>query len=74
MKSNRTNWDNMLSNAKVLDAYSRFATGKSTRTDLEREFKNTEYAGSFRTLVRNGGAVRAKNATRKALQRRRLLS
>ncbi len=73
MRSKTTNWGDILTNTKVADAYRRFASGKSTRTELENEFKNTEFAGSFRTLVRSGGADRAKTVARKALQRRKLI-
>lgn len=73
MKSKLINWGDILSNSKVLDAYLRFSEGKSSCREITNEFKNTEFAGSFRNLIRRGGAVKAKRAAREALRRRALI-
>lgn len=67
--SNRFDWG-MLSNTKVRDAYSRFASGKSSAREIQSELKNTEHAGAFRKLLRDRGADRARNAARLAIARR----
>lgn len=69
----RMNWDSILGNAGNLDAYMKFVGGQMSRRQMEEFFKNTEFAGAFRSLVRNGGAKRAKEVARKALSRRALV-
>lgn len=68
-KTSRVNWE-FLSNKRISDAYSRFASGLSTSTEITRELKNTEYASQFRKLVRERGVDRARDAARLALARR----
>ena len=65
----RFNWD-MLSNSKVRNAYSRFASGKSSAREIENELKNTDYVGAFRKLLRERGSERARDAARLAISRR----
>lgn len=65
----RFNWD-MLSNSKVRNAYSRFASGKSSAREIENELKNTDYISAFRKLVRERGTERARDAARLAISRR----
>ena len=72
MKST-TNWGEVLSNASNLEAYTKFVGGQMSRRQMEELFKNTEYAGAFRSLVRNGGAARARAVAKKALKRRALI-
>lgn len=66
---NRFNWE-ILENKKVQDAFVRFANGKSSARELEREFKNTRYSSFFRKLIRSRGVDRARDAARLALSRR----
>lgn len=67
--TSRFNWD-MLSNTKVKNAYSRFASGKSSAREIENELKNTDYISAFRKLVRERGTERARDAARLAISRR----
>lgn len=72
MKST-TNWGEVLSNASNLDAYMKFVGGQMSRRQMEQFFKNTPDAGTFRSLVRNGGSARARAVAKKALKRRALI-
>lgn len=67
--TSRFNWD-MLSNTKVKNAYSRFASGKSSAREIENELKNTDYISAFRKLIRERGTERARDAARLAISRR----
>ena len=66
----RINWGEVLTNSKVRDAYKRFAAGKSSAREVEKEFKNTPHSGTFRAIIRTRGAARARDAARLALSRR----
>ena len=72
MKST-TNWSEVFNNSKVVNAYIKFVGGQMSRRQMEAFFKNTEYAGAFRALVRNGGAEHAREVAKKALKRRALI-
>ena len=67
------NWETAFGNPKAQNMYVDFVAGKVSRRQMEEFFKNTEFAGPFRALVRNGGAKRAKEVARKALSRRALV-
>lgn len=67
---NRINWGDVLNNSRNFDVYMKFVNGQMSRRQMEEFFKNTEYAGVFRSLVRNGGVKRAKEVASKALARR----
>lgn len=68
-QSKKINWATILENAHVRDAYQRFADGQSLKS-IEREFRNTEHAGDFRTITRTHKADKARTLARKALSRR----
>ena len=73
MKSSTTKWNELFADSIIVDVYVQFANGNMSRRQMESVFKNTDYAGPFRALVRNGGVDRAREVAKKALKRRSLI-
>ena len=69
----KINWNKELSNETVREVYISLVEGRIGRTTAETIFKYTPYAGTFRSLVRDGGIQRARTIARKALLRRNLV-
>ena len=72
--SNTTDWATLLATQKSQRTLRNFAVGKSTVRDVTSTFAHSPYAGEFRKLVRDNGAVYARRLTRKALRYRGLLT
>lgn len=62
-----------LTNKLVADTYKRFVKGDSSVREIQREFRNTEYLRDFNRLVRRSGVVKAREAARSALRRKKLV-
>lgn len=71
--SNTTDWNTLLATRSSQRVLRNFAVGKYSVRDVTSTFAHTVYAGEFRKLVRNNGAVYARRLTRKALRYRGLL-
>ena len=68
-----TNWNELINN-DTKGFIKLFAENKLSARNLTSMFKNTEYAGPFRSLIRgNGGVAKARELTKKALKRRNIV-
>lgn len=65
-----TDWNSILTNRRNVTLARQFATGNLSGSEFYSYFAGTESGGEVRTLLRNGGVERARNLTRKALNRR----
>jgi len=65
-----TDWNSILTNRRSVTLARQFATGNLSGSEFYSHFAGTESGGEVRTLLRNGGVERARNLTRKALNRR----
>ena len=66
-----TNWNIILNgNRRNIKLAKNFAVGNLSGSEFYSYFKNTEAGGEVRSLLRNGGVNRARQLTRKALNRR----
>jgi hypothetical protein len=68
--TSRLNWDEILVNKQVRDAYSRFAKGTATAADIRRELSNTDHSTTFNRILKARGSERTRDAARLALSRR----
>lgn len=68
-----TDWNSLLDNNSK-GFMKLFAEGKMSARNITSVFKNTDYAGPFRSLIRSdGGVAKARNLTKKALKRRNIV-
>jgi hypothetical protein len=72
VKKSTTDWATLINN-DTLSTIKLFAQKKISGRTASNIFKNTEYAGPFRTLVRENGVNRATQLARWALKRRNLI-
>ena len=70
----KTNWNAILSKPHMSKAAINFALGVMSGEGFKEIGSFTGCGGSIRNLVRNNGAVKAREITRRALKRRRLLN
>lgn len=69
----KTNWDDLI-NDDTKGFIKLFAENKLSARNITAMFKNTDYAGPFRSLIRgDGGVAKARQLTKKALKRRNIL-
>jgi hypothetical protein len=67
----KISWE-FLENPFIADVYKRFVRGQSAN-QIRQELKNSEWAGSFGSLIKLKGVQKARNCARLALKRRKLL-
>ena len=63
------NWNELL-NPNTMNYFSGFANGQWSGRQLYALFANTPYGGGVRGLLRNNGVEKARELTKRALQRR----
>lgn len=68
-----TNWRKLTRDSFNVATLKRWATGKESTRGVTSLFKNTVYAGDFRSLVRDHGTMYARRLARKALKRRKVM-
>lgn len=73
MNNQKVNWDRLIT-ADTTSYLKLFASNTLSGRQASSIFKNTEYAGEFRNLIRDhGGVTNARKLTKRALQRRKLI-
>ena len=70
----RVDWNAVLKNRHMQKASIDFALGLLSRDDFYSYAVFCNVGGQVRKLIRNNGAVKARELTRKALKRRRVLN
>lgn len=72
MENGTTNWNELLNN-NLRSSMVEFIKGNASGRQIERQLRNTEFAGQFRQLIRSRGVEGARKLGVQAARRRNLI-